>query len=492
MIRPVHAVFANGRYPGPLALRPDAINVSYPTVDPEDMGYVVELVDGIAVMRIEGPLEHHMTWWTNYESIAIAFKAALESPLVSALVLKFDSPGGDCSGLNETVAALQRIKAESGKRVIAYVDESCYSAAYALAMACDEIYLPASGGVGSIGVITAMVDVTAANEAAGLRIEVIASGEQKTDGHPDVPLSDAAIGRTQGVVDTLAEAFFGIVSAARNIPIDDVRALEAGTYMGQAAVDIGLADAVMSLDECLTFAKNMFPLSNTNVEGTNMPALIAAAKAAEDAKKAAKAQALNASSPAAKVTKTKTVTTDTHEEEIDDGKEEAEFPEEEPSDDEPPPDDEEAPEEKAAASAALFALASKITGHKRASDVSAALRGMAASAKQNAVLTARVAKLEADAKARELSAIIASGIKAGKLTPGQRAWALTQSTSSLKAFLDAAPQLVRTVDDGETAAAPADALSERELAMCAEKKIDPVAYAKKKNEMFARNGRLSK
>jgi signal peptide peptidase SppA len=492
--RPVEAVFADGRKAKRLALRPESVNVSYPTIDPEDIGCFAEVVGGIGVMCIDGPLEHRMTWWTNYESIAIAFKALCDDSSVNAIMLKFDSPGGECSGLNETVAIMQGMKADSGKPVIGYVDESCYSAAYALAMVCDELYLPESGGVGSIGVITAMVDVTALNDKEGVRVEVIASGTKKTDGHPCVALTDGAIKRTQSAVDKLAQAFFGIVAEGRGISAETVESFEAGTFMGSDAVDAGLADGVMSFDQCLTFAQNLFSLPNQPTDQSAgkdtalMAGKIAAAKAAEDAKKAAAAKAgPSASAPAAKVTKTKTVTTDTHEEEVDDGQaEEAEMPEGEPDGDEP----EDENDDDKDASASVVAFARQLTGKVKASSVVAALRGMAAQKTHADSLQARLDRLEADAKSAKLNALISSGTKAGKLAPAQRAWALTQSPESLKAFLDAAPAMVRTVEDpAQQGVDPVTALSPREIAMCAEKKIDVAAYAKKKAEMNARNGK---
>ncbi len=510
--RPSEAIFADGRKPRPMALHPEAVNVSYPTLEAE---LVADVTDGIAVLCIDGPLEHRMTWWANYEALAVAFKACCEDPAVNAIMLKFDYPGGECAGLNETVALMQGMKAASGKPVIGYVDEACYSAAYALSTVCDELFLPASGGVGSIGVITAMIDETAALEEAGIRVEVITSGVKKADGHPCVALTDGAIKRTQQKVDDLAQAFFGIVADARGLSVDEVQAFEAGTFNGQDAVDAGLADGVMSLNECLTFAKNLFSYENVtpstvtvstgsvgtgaagrpfslptnptdrSVDQENVPmaGTIAAAKAAEDAKKAALAANAgpSASAPAAKVTKTKTVTTDTHETLEDDGEpEEAEVPEEEPKDD----------DEDAKATASIVTFARELTGKAKASHVVAALRGMAAQTSHAASLQSRLDKLEADAKSAKLNALIATGTKAGKLAPAQRAWALTQSPDSLKAFLDAAPAMVRSVEAPVVEPAEADALTPQEIAMCASANppVDPVKYAATKAAIRARSG----
>ena len=482
--RPSEAIFCDGRKPRRLALQPSAVNVSYPTLDPSELEYFAEVIDGVAVMSIDGPLEHRMSWWQNYEAIAIVFKACCDDPAVHSIMIKFDSPGGECAGLNETVAIMQGMKAESGKPVIGYVDESCYSAAYALAMVCDEIYLPESGGVGSIGVITAMIDVTAMNKKDGVRVEVIASGAKKTDGHPCVSISEGAIARTQKAVDKLAAAFFALVADGRGIDAETIESYEAGTFMGSDAVDAGLADGVMSFDECLTIAQNLFSLpmqptdQSAGKDPDTMSGKIAAVKAAEDAKKA---KAAASAAVDAKVTKTKTVTTDTHEEEVDDGKEEAELPPEDGEDGEGVDEGDDGEDAKATASVVAFAR--QLTGKVKASHVVASLKGMAAQKAHADTLQARVDRLEADATSAKLNALIAQGTKAGKLAPAQKEWALTQSPDSLKAFLDAAPALVRTTTDAATQPKASEGLTARELAECKRRGVDPEKYAETKAQM---------
>jgi len=508
-LRPEVAIFADGssKRSAPLAIHPEAIGVSYPTRHVRDRATyevremtasdVAEIADGVAVLSIDGPLEHKggdswFSFWQNYEDLARDFQLILNDDNVSAVIMKFDSPGGECAGLNESVALMQKMKVASGKPVVAYVDEACYSAAYALAMVADEIYLPESGGVGSIGVITAMCDVTKLNERQGLRVEVIASGSKKTDGHPSVPLTEGAIKRTRRTVDKLANSFFELVSAGRGLPVATIQGFEAGTFTGADAVSAGLADGVMSLQDCLTFTRNEFssfsspPDRSAEKDHANMSGKIAAAKAQSDANKAlvaanaamtaaktnaeralAAARIVAAEDVAAKVKKTKTVTTDTHEEEIDDGEEEAKDPPIPPSKDDDDDDkededeDEDDDDDKAAAASAsvgapttkgLLALARKITGKQSIDEVMGALHATWQSSKRTSSLAKEVATLKADAERAKVSALITSGMKAGKIAPTMRAWAKTQTPAALKAFLDAAPRLAHTGDDEHTEA----------------------------------------
>jgi capsid assembly protease len=478
--RPSDAVFADGRTRArPLALLPSAIGVTHGTYDSTED--VATIDSGVGILCIEGPLEHKPGWFLDYESIVVAFRTLCVNPSVQTIVLKFDSPGGECAGLNETVAILQALKTQHRKHVVGYVDESCYSAAYALAMSCDEIFMPLSAGVGSIGVITAMADVTAADKAAGYRIEVIASGEKKTDGHPHVALTDAAIKRTRKTVDKLAASFFEIVSKGRGLSVKTIEGLQAGTYSGQEAVDIGLADGILSLESLLQYAKESVNThtkpARAATKGKNPMGLgiIAAARALASANKElevaksdgaralAAARVLAAEGVLAKVKKTKTVTTDTHEEEVDDGEEEASEEEEDDGEEDSSDGGEDAEEEsdgkKASATTGLHTpdrllrLCRQITGKSSIEEVMGALHATWQGSKKSRSLAAEVAQLKADAEKSKVADLIRTGSKAGKLAPSQFGWAKTQTPASLKAYLDAAPKMVRTEGEESTEAA---------------------------------------
>ena len=229
-----------------LLMKPEATTVSYQEHDVED---VAEVIDGIAVVCIDTPLESKAgPWWgyfDDYESILCRFENALRSDEVKAVLLKIDSPGGAAQGLNACVDAMRKCKKKIGKPVIAFADEGAYSAAYALACVADQIYLPKAGGLGSIGVIARIVDWTEANKKDGIRVETITTGNRKADGDPNVPVSKEAIAHLQRRVDQLGDLYFKLVEKTRGI---DARSLQADTFYGKDAVKRGLADKVMSLD----------------------------------------------------------------------------------------------------------------------------------------------------------------------------------------------------------------------------------------------------
>lgn len=209
----------------------------------------------VAVVCVDGPLmQRGGYWFDGYARIRERFKAALDDSAVTAVVLKINSPGGVCAGCFSAVRAMSAEKEASGKPVIAYADESAYSAAYAIACVADTIVVPPEGGVGSVGVIGTLQDWTAFNDAMGVRVAVITSGAQKADGHPDTPLRPEVIARFQTRINELAASFADIVASSRSMTSADVLKLEAGCFHGDGAVRAGLADKVATLEEAIAMA----------------------------------------------------------------------------------------------------------------------------------------------------------------------------------------------------------------------------------------------
>ncbi len=215
------------------------------------------IVTGVAVLSVEGPLMQRGGWWDGYDSVCETARAAFSDPNARAVMLKLNSPGGVVAGCFEAWRNLRAMAAASGKPLFAFVDEQACSGAYALACAASKIYIPPSGEVGSVGVLSAVVSMKRGLEADGVDVVVIRSGSKKAIGHPYDALSEAAIAREQADVDALAAQFYSLVASARGMTATAVAALEGDTRMGDAAVAAGLADGVMTFDEAIRAASQM-------------------------------------------------------------------------------------------------------------------------------------------------------------------------------------------------------------------------------------------
>lgn len=209
-------------------------------------------VAGVAVIQVSGTLVQKLgtlepySGMTGYDGLRQNFLTALNDPDVKAIALQIDSPGGEVAGCFDLVDTIFEARGE--KPITAILDESAYSAAYAIASAADEIYVPRTGGTGSIGVISMHVDWSKALTDSGVKVTFITYGDRKADGHAEIPLSDEAHANFKADITTMGELFVETVARNRGIAASAVRATQAGTFLGERGVKLGLADAVMPPD----------------------------------------------------------------------------------------------------------------------------------------------------------------------------------------------------------------------------------------------------
>lgn len=367
----------------------------------------------VAVVTIEGPLMQRGSWWRDgYEAVQRRIASAMGDEASTAVVLKINSPGGVCAGMAE---AFKAIRASSTKPVIAYADEAAFSAAYGLACCADEIWLPESGSVGSVGVLTTRIDATEALKLEGVRVEVIAIGERKADGMPATPVSDAELARARAAAQTLANIFADQVGEARKMTREQVLALEAGCFMGAEAVAVGLADKVGGLADAIAraSARGAKAMSRKATEKKPMKQLFVMLGLAESAGEAEAVAAVS---------------------EI---------------------------KGKGDRLAALHTSLAGLTGKSAPDEIVGSVAGWKAGSEQAAKASAELAEANAKlaafaekAKADEIAAVFEEGRRAGKLTAAQEGWAKSMSAAGLRSFLETAPVVVQRE---ETKAPPADA-----------------------------------
>jgi ClpP class serine protease len=255
-------------------------------------------VGDAVIVDIRGPLEQHAHYcYDSYEAISARVAAACETA-ARTVILRFDSPGGEVAGCFETARALRTMCSAAGKRLFAFAEGDCCSAAYALASAAECIVLAESALIGSIGVLVERCDVSARNAADGVRVQFITSGARKADGHPEQPVSDAEIEQMQSIVDSMAGSFFALVAEQRpRMSAELLAGLQAKIFHGNGAVAVGLADQIGSLSDVLALASVTQPgataMADKSPYEVARAALEEAAKG-EDANAAAAKRALAA------------------------------------------------------------------------------------------------------------------------------------------------------------------------------------------------------
>lgn len=214
-----------------------------------------QAIDGVAVIGVSGATVHrtrmdaNSTTLLGYNDITSAVEHAMGNPDVHALLRVYDTPGGEVQGAFEHA---QRLAELAGKKpMYAIADGMAASAGYLGGSVADQLAVSPTGYVGSIGVVMRHVDFSAALAADGIKVTHIFAGDHKVDGNQFEPLPSSVRADWQAEINGLYAMFVDAAASARRMQADAIRATQAQTYRGQAAVDIGLADRVATTDQLI-------------------------------------------------------------------------------------------------------------------------------------------------------------------------------------------------------------------------------------------------
>jgi protease IV len=166
----------------------------------------------IGVVRIEGAIYDS----TNVIKVLRSFR---ENPLIKAIVLRLDTPGGAVGASEEIYREVLRAK-DDRKKVIVSMGNAAASGGYYIASAADEIYANSGTLTGSIGVIAMDWNVQQILQKVGVRPEILKSGEHKDTGSPLREMSPEDRRLLQGVVYDTYRQFFRTVLKSRHKQID--------------------------------------------------------------------------------------------------------------------------------------------------------------------------------------------------------------------------------------------------------------------------------
>ncbi|WP_263418679.1 S49 family peptidase [Terriglobus albidus] len=220
-------------------------------------GYVIR--DGVALIAIEGVLGKRMDifmWFsggTSTEDLQKDVIAAVNDSAVTAICYVVDSPGGDVDGTQLAANVIQA--AAEKKPSAAWVTGLGASAAYWLASQTSVIYLADdTTTVGSIGVVYQHVDRSGADQQRGVKRTEITAGKYKRIASDTGPLTQEGTDYIKEGVDHVYSVFVDNVADGRGVSSDQVLTdmADGRVFMGQKAIDAGLADGIATLDQVIT------------------------------------------------------------------------------------------------------------------------------------------------------------------------------------------------------------------------------------------------
>lgn len=215
----------------------------------------VKVRNGVAIIPITGPIFRYANFFTYYSggtsvtSLARDFNAALEDPSVYSIMFEINSPGGEVTGINELGNMIYN--ARKKMPMTARVGGLMCSAALWLGVQAGDVAIDETALVGSIGVMTTYTDDRKWMEKVGLEELEFISSQSPYKNAP--PYTDEGRKRIQARLDALCQIFGDAVARGRDVSIKTVwdKFGQGDVFVGQAAIDAGLADRFGSYEETL-------------------------------------------------------------------------------------------------------------------------------------------------------------------------------------------------------------------------------------------------
>lgn len=234
--------------------------------------YLYSVENGIAYLNIEGTLTYKPTLFSmmcggiSYLELQDAAKEIAEDSGIKTVVMTVDSGGGEAYAAFQTSRLIKETLSAANKKVITYVDGMMASAAYVLGCSADEVIMNPDAQTGSIGVVVKLVDKAVMKEQKGIKDVYIYAGDKKVPFDDEGHFKKDFLDRLQTSVDETYLEFVNHVSEMRNIPTKDVVATQADVFRSNKAIELGLADKVMTRFEFEEYLSTL-----TNAEETELP-----------------------------------------------------------------------------------------------------------------------------------------------------------------------------------------------------------------------------
>lgn len=250
-----------------------------PNASDQPIPRLLSMQGNVAVVSVQGSLVNSSSWVneyygrSGYPEIRDALISAASNPDVKAIVLDIKSGGGSVSGVSDVSDLISTIDNQV-KPVYAYSDGMIASAAYWIGCSARSLDIGMVTEAGSIGVLVVHQENSKMLEDAGIKTTVIRSGKFKALGGSAEPLSKLAEETIQAQVDQLNGMFVGHVAQQRGTTDAAVEQKmgQGRVFIGQDAVDVGLADAVSNFDTFMSKVQGGIALqSQQSKYGGNNP-----------------------------------------------------------------------------------------------------------------------------------------------------------------------------------------------------------------------------
>lgn len=218
----------------------------------------VEIIDGIAVVSIDGPMMRKaeiftdLSGATSYEWIGAqvdAIAAAHAAGSIKAAVFKFNTPGGEAAGCGicgDKIRALADVMPVEG-----YAETQASSGGWWLISQCTRITAHRQARLGSMGARIVLMDDAERDAKEGVKeIELVSDISPAKRG---TPVDDQVLDRVQTSLNDVAMIFASSVASGRGISVEEAIAnFGAGDELiAEKALAAGMVDEIGDLESII-------------------------------------------------------------------------------------------------------------------------------------------------------------------------------------------------------------------------------------------------
>ncbi len=192
------------------------------------------------------------------QEVIARVRLAAKDPMVKALVLKVDSPGGSITASDILYNELMQVRDQSDAVIVVSMMNVAASGGYYISLPADYIMAHPTTITGSVGVIFIRPQVQGLMGKVGLDVTIYKSGSEKDMGSPFRPSTAVETELFETMIDNFARRFLTLVQKHRKIGSDVLDQVKtARIYTAQDALAGGLIDAVGYLDDAFSQARRM-------------------------------------------------------------------------------------------------------------------------------------------------------------------------------------------------------------------------------------------
>lgn len=194
------------------------------------------------------------------ETVARAFREAIDNDRVKAILFRVNSPGGSYVASDTIWREVKRAR-DKGKPVVVSMGDLAASGGYFVAVGADRVVAQPGTITGSIGVFGGKLVTQGLWNKLGVTFDEVHTSDDSIMWSAQRPYTPEQWQRVQDSLDRIYSDFTGKVAAGRNLPLARVKQIARGRiWSGDDALKLKLVDALGGYDKALAEVREVLKL----------------------------------------------------------------------------------------------------------------------------------------------------------------------------------------------------------------------------------------